>query len=135
MTSSTAARLTVIEPLSANEKALLADCEARIEGGLNTVAEALATIRDGRLYREQHATFEDYCQSMMHKTSRRMNQVIAAGQVVMNLQAAGIEPSQLPTHESQARSIASLTQESRSRYGNGHGNGQRKKSPSRPPPK
>ena len=42
----------------------LTECEAVIERGLRTfveVGEALLRIRDERLYRETHGTFEDYC--------------------------------------------------------------------------
>jgi phage N-6-adenine-methyltransferase len=42
----------------------LAECEAVIERGLATFVEvgnALLEIRDDRLYRETHRTFEDYC--------------------------------------------------------------------------
>ena len=44
----------------------LAELELVIERGLKTFVEvgaALLGIRDGRLYRETHATFEDYCGS------------------------------------------------------------------------
>lgn len=42
----------------------LAECEALIERGMKTfvqVGEALAAIRDARLYRESHDSFESYC--------------------------------------------------------------------------
>ena len=47
------------------EKTKLAECEKVIERGriiFQEVGSALLEIRDSRLYRESHKTFEDYCQ-------------------------------------------------------------------------
>ena len=47
-----------------NALSQLTDHEATIERGLKTfvdVGNALAAIRDGKLYKADHATFEDYC--------------------------------------------------------------------------
>ena len=49
--------------LAADEAAELAECEERIGRGLATfveVGEALTRVRDGRLYRTSHRTFEAY---------------------------------------------------------------------------
>lgn len=50
--------------LSAGERSALAEAEATIERGIKTFIEtgaALMMVRDNRLYRETHGTFQDYC--------------------------------------------------------------------------
>lgn len=56
-----------------------------IERGLATfveVGEALLAIRDERLYRETHATFEDYCRDRWGMTAPRAYQLMDAAKVV-----------------------------------------------------
>jgi hypothetical protein len=51
-------------PLSSAEKARFAELESVVQAHLETflaVGKALAEIRSRRLYRQQFATFEDYC--------------------------------------------------------------------------
>lgn len=87
-------------------------CEAIIERGLKTfyeVGTALLTIRDQRLYRDTHNTFEDYCRerwSIGHSHAQRM---IDAAKVVENLSPIG--DTLKPTHESQLRPLTSLEPE------------------------
>ncbi|KKK77091.1 hypothetical protein LCGC14_2857090 [marine sediment metagenome] len=47
--------------LSVAEFGALQQCERDMEGGHAQMAQALLRIRDGRLYREHHANFKDYC--------------------------------------------------------------------------
>jgi len=66
------------------EAARLAELEAVVESGLQTfvaVGQALMEIRDARLYRESHETFEVYCRDRWGWTARRSNQLIAAAEV------------------------------------------------------
>ncbi|HET7037948.1 MAG TPA: hypothetical protein VFI42_19905, partial [Thermomicrobiaceae bacterium] len=59
----------------------LAELEAVIERGVPTfmeVGQALAEIRDARLYRETHTTFEAYCRERWGFTSSRARQLIGA---------------------------------------------------------
>ena len=52
------------EELTLLETGMLTDCEEVIEQGMETffeVGDALLKIRDCRLYRESHATFDEYC--------------------------------------------------------------------------
>ena len=66
----------------------LAELETVIERGKQTfveVGQALMGIRDGRLYRETHATFEAYCQKRWGFTHRFANLQIAAATVSGNL--------------------------------------------------
>lgn len=54
----------VVKGLSEGEISKLAECEGIIRRGIKTfveVGDALLTIRDQRLYREQFKTFEAYC--------------------------------------------------------------------------
>lgn len=86
----------------------LAECEAIIERGIGTfveVGEALLRIRDSRLYRETHGTFEDYCRERWGWTRRQANRTIAAADVASALGPIG--PT--PPIESVARELVPLT--------------------------
>lgn len=91
------------------EKETLVACEAVIARGLNTFVEvgnALAKIRDGKLYRETHKTFEDYCRDRWGFARRTAYQFIDAAAVVENVRnCAQIEP---PANEAQARPLSRL---------------------------
>lgn len=75
---------SIVEDLTSQEKSKLIKCETIIERGQKTqfeVGSALQTIRDEKLYRETHSTFEDYCLSRWDMTDSRANQLIAAFRV------------------------------------------------------
>ena len=75
--------------LSAEEREKLHNCEGIIERGLTRFVEvgrAILTIRDQRLYRETHSTFEEYCRERLRISPRRAYQLGAAAEVVANLQ-------------------------------------------------
>lgn len=94
--------------LTKPEARLLRECEATIERGLATfveVGQALLAIRDERLYRERHKTFEDYCQERWGWKRAHAYRQIEAAQVVRNLSPMG----DTPTNERQARVLAPLT--------------------------
>lgn len=105
--------------LDATERTDLANCEEVIDKGLRTFVEvgtALLTIRDRRLYRAQHGTFEDYCQGRWGMARQTTNRLIAAAGVVANLrmeESPQMEPigSILPATESQARPLTQLPPE------------------------
>lgn len=85
----------------------LAECEAVIERGLATfveVGEALRRIRDERLYRESHGTFEDYCRERWEMSRKRAYDLMAAEEVRALLSPIG----DTPTNEAQARELAPL---------------------------
>ena len=72
---------TALELLPATGSVVIADrlaeCEAVIERGQQTfieVGQALMEIRDSRLYRETHATFEAYCNERWGWTRRLREQ-------------------------------------------------------------
>ena len=95
-------------PFTADERAALCTKEQTIRVGLRTfleVGEALAFIRDQRLYREEFSTFEDYCKTKWNITARRSRQLIDAHDVVAALPMG----TTVPTNEAQARQLVGLT--------------------------
>lgn len=81
--------------------------EQIIESGLKTFVEvgnALMSIRDERLYREQYPTFEAYCRERWSWSSRHVNRQIEAAQI-----AGAVGPiGPVPSTESQARELSRL---------------------------
>ena len=95
--------------LATPEKATLEECEAVIEKGWVTFVEVgrgLMTIRDRRLYRTIHPTFEAYCLEKWHYQKSHAYRLIAAAEVIECLSPIGDIPR--PTHESQIRPLAGL---------------------------
>lgn len=87
----------------------LAECEAIIERGLATfveVGEALLRIRDARLYRDSHGTFEDYCRERWGFSRQTGYDLMTAAETAGLVQEVG----QTPTRE-QARELAPLRKE------------------------
>ncbi|MBD2512869.1 hypothetical protein H6G91_37815 [Nostoc muscorum FACHB-395] len=93
--------------------------ERRVERAFFEAGKALAELRDRRLYRSSHRTFEDYCRDRFGHSRQKSNYLIAASDVYENLtticcQNLGIEDlttngSQiLPTSEGQVRPITKL---------------------------
>tara|TARA_R110002167_G_scaffold42500_1_gene129059 strand:+ start:44 stop:607 length:564 start_codon:yes stop_codon:yes gene_type:complete len=84
--------------------------EATIEKGRKTfveVGKALAKIRDGKLYRETHTTFEAYCQERWGWSKSRATHFIQAADVSENL----VTNVTKPTAEYQARPLTKLPAE------------------------
>lgn len=76
--------MTDLVTLTSAEELSLADCESVIERGLKTfveVGQALAAIRESRLYRATHSSFEAYCESRWGFTGRRGRQLIEAAEI------------------------------------------------------
>lgn len=74
--------------LTVPEQSELVLLESVIVQGLRTfieVGNALLTIREKRLYRESHDTFEDYCRVRWNMTRRHANRLIQSAEVVENL--------------------------------------------------
>lgn len=102
------------DSITAPEADLLAFCERKIAAGFSTfceVGDALLKIRDARLYRASHASFEAYCREKWGMTRRRADQLIEASAVVIGL-ASENHGSQITT-ERQARELAKVPEESR----------------------
>jgi hypothetical protein len=93
--------------LSAREATALATYEQVIATGLQTfvaVGTALLAIRDGRLYRATHPTFEAYCQERWEMKRSYAYELIDAAQVAHNVRNSG----QHLTAVSQARPLTTL---------------------------
>ena len=72
------------ELLLIEEQKELAHCEAVIERGLETffeVGQAMATIREKRLYRADYKTFEEYCRDRWGIQLNYANQLITAAKL------------------------------------------------------
>jgi hypothetical protein len=94
--------------LSADEQIELEECEAIIERGLQTfyeVGAALLRVRELRLYRIEHSSFEAYCAERWGISRPRAYQFIEAAEVRSNLSTI---VDTLPMTESQARPLARL---------------------------
>ncbi len=94
----------IIIPLTSEEHCRLESCEATIRQGLRTffaVGKALMEIRDARLYRQTHPTFEAYVQSVLALSRPRAYELIDSAQVMTDL--SGIRDiARLPMNEAQA---------------------------------
>lgn len=89
----------------------LASNESVIERGKQTFVEvglALMAIRDGRGYRFEYGTFEDYCQRRWQFSRIQAHRLIDAAGITRNLLPIG---NRLPATESQARPLAALEPE------------------------
>lgn len=90
----------------------LDECEAVIERGLATfveVGDALAEVRDHRLYRSSHDTFEAYCSERWGLSRKRAYDLIGAAEVVGALSPIGDTP--MPANEGQARALRPVKDE------------------------
>lgn len=95
--------------LTVRETTRLAELEQVVERGLATFVDvglALMEVRDARLYRATHATFEDYCRERWRMSRIRAHQLIGAASVTENLLTT---VNTLPANEAQARPLARLT--------------------------
>jgi hypothetical protein len=95
------------EALTIIERNNLTELEATIEKNLTAFYEvgfALMQIRDNRLYREKHGTFEEYCKSKWGLERRRAYQLIDGYKVSENVNNC----SQKPTNEAQTRPLTRI---------------------------
>jgi hypothetical protein len=92
--------------LTAADGVRLTKLESTIELGVTEVGEALREIRDSRLYRGQHSTFEDYCRERWGMSRRHANRQIEAGKTAELLGPIGPKPN-----EAQARELTKLKDE------------------------
>ena len=103
----------LVQPLTAPEQGRLVELERVVDTGLGTFVEvglALKEIRDSRLYRTQHATFENYCQQRWRFTRTHGHRLIVAAEVAGDLLPIG---NKLLTCEAQVRELAPLSAERR----------------------
>jgi N6-adenosine-specific RNA methylase IME4 len=94
--------------LTLTERTELVELEAVIERGLATFAEvgsALLNVRDRRLYRETHRSFEAYLDERWHMSRPRAYQLIEAADVSTVVDTAGLPAL---ANERQARELAAV---------------------------
>ncbi|NJK49316.1 hypothetical protein HC931_15115 [Candidatus Gracilibacteria bacterium] len=95
-------------PLNDAEKVRLLELEAIVDRGLQTfyeVGQVLIEIRDRKLYRQTHKTFEAYCKENWSIAKRTAYQLISATKVVENLCAMA---HKILTNERQVRPLTKL---------------------------
>ena len=95
-------------PLSDEEKGRLFELERQVEESFYRAGIALKEIRDSRLYRITHATFEEYCRERFGFERRYPYQLIDAAIVADNIRQCVRDAHILPTNEYQLRPLAKL---------------------------
>ncbi|MGF2037327.1 MAG: hypothetical protein RMZ43_018735 [Nostoc sp. CmiVER01] len=78
--------------------------ERRVERAFFEAGKALTELRDRRLYRSTHKTFEDYCRDRFGHSRQKSNYLIAAADVYENLTTnccQNLPPEDLTTNGSQ----------------------------------
>jgi hypothetical protein len=96
-------------PLSDVEAENRREWIAIVHDGLDNwvrVSGALLNIRDSRVYRSTHGTFDEFCRDEFGFTDRRARQLMTAGGVLENLR--GDESAPLPDTEWSVRHLAKL---------------------------
>ncbi|MEH1806270.1 hypothetical protein [Nostoc sp.] len=83
--------------------------ERKVERAFFEAGKALMELRDRRLYRSTHKTFEEYCRSRFGYTRMAATYKIAAATVMENLSTIGLQI--LPTNERQVRPLVALEPE------------------------
>lgn len=100
--------------LTGAERMALLDWEQKIENGLKTfheVGAALLEIKEEKLYRVTHETFEEYCRERWGFTRMYAHHLMVSSKTVASLNVNhGI---QLPANERQARELAKVPEEER----------------------
>lgn len=103
----------IADPLTDAEYTDLERLETVVSKGLDTFVEvgnALAEIRDRRLYRQYHASFDAYCKDQWDIGRSRAYRLIQAAEVVAEMSPMG----NTPTSERQARELKDVPPEERS---------------------
>ncbi len=93
----------VLGELTQDEEQERHQLELRVERGFREAVAALRSLRDQRLYRSTHKTFEEYCQGRFGYNRSRSYQLLDAAIVVDNLKECPQIVDILPTNESQCR--------------------------------
>ena len=117
-----------IAPLTVEEESERELLETKVERAFYEAGMALMELRDRRLYRSTHATFEEYCRDRFDYTRRRPYQLIEAALIYDNLidkcakilsvgdaSSHGAYPTTLahilPTKEGQVQPLSQLDRE------------------------
>ena len=99
-----------LEVMTKKEHAALAECEDRIKRGWTTfveVGDALAQIRDQRLYKETHSDFDAYCADRWQYGRGYADRLIGTSKLAQQLTPIGVTIQ--PTHEAQLRPLLGLS--------------------------
>jgi hypothetical protein len=107
----------IIEDLTVEEESERLRLERKVEKAFYEAGVALQTLRDRRLYRSTHSTFEEYCRERFDYSRSYSSRLIKAVEVVDNIRQNVANWQQnktivLPATESQCRHIAKLKQPS-----------------------
>jgi hypothetical protein len=95
------------QPITLKESARLVELERKIKTGMTTFVEvgnALMEIRDSKLYRVEHKTFEAYCRDKWGMSRVQAHRIIGASEVSKMLPIG----NKLPQTETQARPLTKL---------------------------
>ena len=109
--------VTVLESLTVEEMRERLRLERKVEKAFYEAGVALQALRDKRLYRSTHSTFEEYCRERFDYSRSYSSRLIKAVEVVDNIRQNVANWQQnktivLPVTESQCRHIAKLKQPS-----------------------
>lgn len=85
--------------------------EHQVERAFSAAGKALRELRDRKLYRNSHQTFEEYCKDRFSYNRSRSYQLIDAADVVDNLEECPQFVDILPTAEGQVRPLTKLEAE------------------------
>lgn len=101
-----------IAPLTTEEEGDRLHLERKVERAFYEAGMALMQLRDRRLYRSTHATFEEYCRDRFDYVRRRSYQLIDAAKIYNNLSEKCEQIVHiLPTREGQVRPMSQLNAE------------------------
>jgi len=101
-----------LSQLTHDEQTLREECETDIHEGLaavNSVGYRLHQIKSKKLYRSTHQTFEKYCEEVFGISRVHANRQISAHITQEELKSEPIGSVAVPENESQARTVADLS--------------------------
>jgi len=110
-TDSSHTPVEVVEELSPEEEADRQRLELKVERAVYQAGDALRELRDRRLYRNTHKSWQDYCQDRFGYTPRKAYYLISAADVIDHLSSCEQIVHTLPTKENQCRELAKLSPE------------------------
>ncbi|MDZ8263703.1 hypothetical protein [Nostoc sp. ChiQUE01b] len=97
-----------VPELTAQEQSDRLHLERKVERAFFEAGKALAELRDRKLYRSTHSSFEEYCKDRFGYNRSRSYQLIDAAIVVDNLHKCPQIVDILPTAEGQVRPLTKL---------------------------
>lgn len=107
--------MEIMDPMNEDELVRLDMLEGIIKSNFGAFVDtglALAEIRDKKLYRQGHLTFEAYCKENLEVGRSKAYQLIDSANVIQNLSTIGGQIGEiLPMNERQARPLTKLPPE------------------------